>query len=77
MNTHRLTWPAFALAAFFAIASLFLTTQANRFPSTYHPDEPSKARQVLQGEYNFHHPMLLLTVCARSRVRRSSRRRSP
>jgi hypothetical protein len=62
MNTHRLTWPAFALAAFFALASLFLTTQANRFPSTYHPDEPSKARQVLQGEYNFHHPMLLLTV---------------
>ena len=50
------------MAIVFAVLSLWLATQANRFPSTYHPDEPSKARQVLNGEYNFHHPMLLLTT---------------
>jgi hypothetical protein len=50
------------MALLFAALSLALFTQANRFPSTYHPDEPSKARQILNGEYNFHHPMLLLSA---------------
>jgi hypothetical protein len=59
---HRIAWQDIALALLFAALTLFLTTEANRFPSTYHPDEPSKARQVLGGEYNFHHPMLLLTT---------------
>ena len=59
---HRLGWRDFAMAFFFAAMALLLTTQANRFPSTYHPDEPSKARQVLDGDYNFHHPMLLLST---------------
>ncbi|MGH8047064.1 MAG: ArnT family glycosyltransferase [Chthoniobacterales bacterium] len=58
--THRLDWRTIVMALLFAILSLFLTTAANRFPSSYHPDEPSKARQILGGEYNFHHPMLLL-----------------
>jgi len=59
---RALDWRAFALAALFALVSFGLDTHANRFPSTYHPDEPSKARQVLNGEYNFHHPMLMLTA---------------
>ncbi len=59
---HRIAWRDFATAILFAALTLFLTTEANRFPSTYHPDEPSKARQILGGEYNFHHPMLLLTA---------------
>lgn len=62
MNLRRPAALDFVLAAIFAALTLFLTTQSNRFPSTYHPDEPSKARQVLGGEYNFHHPMLLLTT---------------
>jgi hypothetical protein len=63
----RLDWRAFLLAALFALAALFTYTQANRFPATYHPDEPSKARQILnqaagkKDAYNFHHPMLMLT----------------
>jgi hypothetical protein len=55
-------WRTALMAFLFAALSLFLTTEANRFPSSYHPDEPSKARQVLNGKYNFHHPMLLLTT---------------
>lgn len=55
-------WRAWALAVVFAIASFAINAQGNHFPSTYHPDEPSKARQVINGEFNFHHPMLLLTT---------------
>jgi hypothetical protein len=58
----RLDWRSTILALLFAALSLVLTTEANRFPSSYHPDEPSKARQILEGEYNFHHPMLLLST---------------
>jgi hypothetical protein len=57
-----LDWRAWLLATLFALVSFGLDTHSNRFPSTYHPDEPSKARQVLNGEYNFHHPMLMLTA---------------
>lgn len=47
-----------ALAVFFL--GLGLTTRHNNFPSFYHPDEPSKARQVIEGDFNFNHPLLLL-----------------
>ncbi len=30
------------------------------FPYLYHPDEPDKVAQVLEGWRNFHHPMLML-----------------
>jgi 4-amino-4-deoxy-L-arabinose transferase and related glycosyltransferases of PMT family len=53
---------AWILAILFALLSLVLDTRDNTFPSSYHPDEPSKARQVIEGEFNFHHPMLLLTT---------------
>ncbi len=57
-----LTPPLYAMALAFALVGLALFTQANRFPSAYHPDEPSKARQVIEQEYNFHHPMLMLST---------------
>ncbi len=41
---------------------LGLDTRHHRFPFFYHPDEPGKVRQVRTGEWNFHHPMLLLTA---------------
>lgn len=47
--------------ATFAIA-LLLYTSNNRFPYYYHPDEPSKVRQIESGSRNFHHPLLLLTA---------------
>lgn len=56
------SWTAPVVAALFALLTLWLCVQANTFPSAYHPDEPSKARQVIAGEYNFHHPMLMLTA---------------
>lgn len=55
-------WLVPAMAAVFAVLTFWLCVQANTFPSAYHPDEPSKARQVIAGEYNFHHPMLLLST---------------
>lgn len=43
-------------------AALLLNTRANTFPYFYHPDESEKAAQLLTGDWNFHHPMLLLTT---------------
>ena len=50
------------LAALFLVAGTMLFSRDSHFPSFYHPDEPSKARQVIDGDYNFNHPMLLLQV---------------
>jgi 4-amino-4-deoxy-L-arabinose transferase-like glycosyltransferase len=44
------------------VACLVLHTRHNDFPYFYHPDEPDKVEQVLSGEWNFHHPMLLLST---------------
>lgn len=44
----------------FALA-LFFFSENNRFPYTYHPDEPVKAHQIVTGERWFYHPLLLLT----------------
>lgn len=57
--------PVFRLSvwsiALFATA-MFLDTRHNQFPYLYHPDEPTKVEQVLTSEWNYHHPMLLLSV---------------
>lgn len=42
-------------------ASFWLNTRHNAFPYFYHPDESAKVEQVITGEWNFHHPMLLLS----------------
>ncbi len=39
-----------------------LNTRHNQFPYFYHPDEPGKVAQIITGEWNFHHPMLLLST---------------
>jgi hypothetical protein len=51
---------AFCLLLFAAV--LFLDTRFNRFPYFYHPDEGVKVEQIRTGDWNYHHPMLLLTV---------------
>ncbi len=43
----------------FAVA-LTVFTRHNDFAYYYHPDEPGKVEQVLSGQWNFHHPLLLL-----------------
>ncbi len=49
------------LAALFTL-SMWLNGLHADFPPDYHPDEPSKARQVLSHDFNFNHPHLLLTA---------------
>ncbi|MDD5199758.1 MAG: glycosyltransferase family 39 protein [Terrimicrobiaceae bacterium] len=61
-STGNTTWRSRILAAAFALLMLGICTQSNTFPSAYHPDEPSKARQIITGEYNFHHPMLMIAA---------------
>jgi hypothetical protein len=53
---------ALILAAAMAGGSLYLFTRHNDFPTHYHPDEWSKARQLLDpgGDRNFNHPLLML-----------------
>lgn len=42
--------------------SLWLFTRHNQFAFFYHSDESAKVAQVITRDYNFHHPMLLLTT---------------
>lgn len=44
------------------IAVLLFDTRHNQFPYFYHPDEPVKVEQLRTGNWNYHHPMLLLTT---------------
>ncbi|XHR29175.1 MAG: hypothetical protein ACFUZC_01140 [Chthoniobacteraceae bacterium] len=44
------------------VAGLALFTRANRFPFHRHPDEPVKVAQLQTGNWNFNHPMLLLST---------------
>lgn len=44
------------------VAVLLLDTRHNQFPYFYHPDEPVKVEQLRTGDWNYHHPMLLLTT---------------
>jgi len=44
------------------VAGLALFTRANRFPFHRHPDEPVKVAQLQTGDWNFNHPMLLLST---------------
>ena len=57
---HKFWLAAWALVLF--AACLALDTRHNAFPYFYHPDESAKVDQVLTGEWNFHHPMLLLSA---------------
>ena len=47
--------------ALFAL-TLSLNLRHRDFAWYYHPDESGKVEQVLTGEWDFHHPMLLLTT---------------
>ena len=40
--------------------TLWLDTRQNGFPFFYHPDEPDKVGQLIDGKWNFHHPLLML-----------------
>jgi hypothetical protein len=61
MSSRTPVWLALWSLTLFT-AALLLNTRANTFPYFYHPDESEKAAQLLTGDWNFHHPMLLLTT---------------
>lgn len=44
------------------VATLLMDTRHNQFPYFYHPDEPVKVEQLRTGNWNYHHPMLLLST---------------
>ncbi len=46
----------------FAVIGFWLNTRQNQFPFYYHPDEVKKVDQILSGERNFNHPLLMLNV---------------
>jgi len=74
----KLAWRDWLLAGLFFLTGLWLYTRHNDFPCFYHPDEPSKAAQIIKNEYNFNHPLLLLqTTRLISWVRQSPRTRQP
>ena len=60
---RRTNWPGLAAwLVLLAACAYLLNTRHNQFAYFYHPDEPGKVEQVITGEWNFHHPMLLLST---------------
>lgn len=60
-----LSWKALLPAVLFFAAAVAFYGRHLDFPATYHPDESKKVQQAVDGDYNFHHPMLML-VSART-----------
>jgi 4-amino-4-deoxy-L-arabinose transferase-like glycosyltransferase len=60
----RVTPAVWAMAVTLFLFTLILHSRHNDFPYTYHPDEGGKVIQVLHGERNFHHPLLMLQTTA-------------
>jgi hypothetical protein len=59
-TTRRDLWWLIGWSLMLFAASVALFARHNGFPYYYHPDEPGKVEQVIDGKWNFHHPMLLL-----------------
>lgn len=55
-------WTLAGWSLFLFVAAFLLDTRHNSFPYFYHPDEAVKVEQVRTGNWNYHHPMLLLTT---------------
>jgi hypothetical protein len=55
-------WALIGWSLFLFAAAFLLDTRHNSFPYFYHPDEAVKVEQVRTGNWNYHHPMLLLTA---------------
>lgn len=58
--TPRDRWRLLGWSTLLFAVSLALFVRHHHFPYYYHPDEPGKVEQVMDGKWNFHHPMLLL-----------------
>jgi hypothetical protein len=53
------TWP-WATAAVFVLLALFFFGRNLDFTAFAHPDERNKIAQIVEGRYNFNHPLLML-----------------
>ena len=58
MTSQRLL--AIALSLALLIGAVLFYSRHNDFPIYYHPDEELKGVQMVSGDFNFHHPLLLL-----------------
>jgi 4-amino-4-deoxy-L-arabinose transferase-like glycosyltransferase len=63
-GTPRSMRPVSIVASVVFILTLLLCLWHNDFPASYHPDEPEKVAQVLDGHRNFRHPPLMLDAAA-------------
>ncbi len=57
---QRLAFALFLIVV--TIVSFALNTAYNDFPMSYHPDEPGKVRQLMDGKWNFNHPHLMMAA---------------
>ena len=55
------TWPWSMAAVFFLLALVFMGRNLD-FSAFAHPDERNKIAQIVEGRYNFHHPLLMLNT---------------
>jgi len=60
--TRGMSWHGWVCAALLAVVGFWMFTRDASFPFYYHVDEPSKTDQLIRGDYNFHHPLLLLVT---------------
>ncbi len=58
MSSQR--WLAVLLSIALFIGALLFYSRHNNFPIFYHPDEEQKGVQIVTGQFNAHHPLLLL-----------------
>ncbi|HEY5753431.1 MAG TPA: phospholipid carrier-dependent glycosyltransferase [Chthoniobacterales bacterium] len=58
------------------VTGVWFFSRNNGFPVYYHPDEVSKGQQIVSGELNFRHPLLLLNT-ARMLLELSGEPRTP
>lgn len=51
-----------AWAVLLGLAAFLVFSRNADFAYYYHPDEPGKVEQIVDGKWNFHHPMLMLST---------------
>ncbi len=55
-------WQAVLIALVLFIGTMIICSVGNRYPYYYEKDAPSKVAQVLSGERNYYHPLLMLNA---------------
>lgn len=61
-SARRDLWQGVLIALVLFIGTMIICSVGNRYPYYYEKDAPSKVAQVLSGERNYYHPMLMLNA---------------